>query len=745
MTSNPGQGGGGPVPSGTPTSPPASSSSPQPGSTWTAPSWGNPSAGANSSASPAPGSTQTSPAADPSPVSYPDDLGSSLSVGDSLSVGQRLVNGDYTLAFQNGNLVLTGADGRHVWESNTSNANGQILRLTLDPDGSLDEKASAGYQAMTEWSTLAGLYGAHVDKLVLGNDGSITIVDASDPPRVLATIIGPETTKHAYLVQLQPPMGSPPAVQSGLAAIQQNLQDAVDLMGAGKPSDIPDMERLSSIPGLSYSEDTGETIDQYAAKLGDFTDVMAALRKADVDVNAATSSLAPKIEHGRNQMIQQIESLKDVLRAPRNASGAPAAVKSSPSGLQYDIHGDIVSATMDSDTARYVLGAAYDCLHSVEQIKQSISDDAGRTGNDIGGKTPGGGGGGGGGGGKADRPTGTGGAPGGAAIPGVPGQAAAGTAGNAGNPNNLPGGPAPVVAPIVGASTGATNDDVVAAIDAATNKIQNSGARSTPVTGGTGATGSGATNAGRGSVSASGSGSSGGPSAGSGDGGLPNLLGSLAPEVMMAVVSAIGPLTSLASEWIKDNSPNREPAPAGSRNPGAPAQAPVAASGASPSATPMVGDPPPVTATSTTNPPSVEPADQKTVPITLDGQTQQVSVPVRDALVQACNNPNGSDAVAAYSGAAGPESSWSQVDASDLHTGDVVKWAAHTGLVVRQPDRTLHLIFGGTLVPLNEQDLDEHGFYPVFQGYVRPGGVGIAAAAAQAISPAVPAAPAQLV
>jgi len=130
-----------------------------------------------------------------------------------------------------------------------------------------------------------------------------------------------------------------------------------------------------------------------------------------------------------------------------------------------------------------------------------------------------------------------------------------------------------------------------------------------------------------------------------------------------------------------------------------------------------------------------------------DGTTQKVSAAVAEALNTEANNPNGSDARAAYAGSLGestPAHSWTSVDASNLRTGDVVQWENRSALVVVAEDG-LYTMSGGQMVPLDTSNPvdDDHGSYGMFQGFFHPTGLDAATDPAQAAPPAPSTATAQ--
>ncbi len=118
------------------------------------------------------------------------------------------------------------------------------------------------------------------------------------------------------------------------------------------------------------------------------------------------------------------------------------------------------------------------------------------------------------------------------------------------------------------------------------------------------------------------------------------------------------------------------------------------------------------------------------VSVSLDGETQQVPSVVADAINKELNNPNGSNAIDAYTGTPGENSTgqpWQQLDdLSKLQTGDVVQWQDRSSLVVHD-DKGLHMIVDGQIVPLTQDTTqsppqDAYGAYGDFKGFFHPSG-----------------------
>ncbi|WP_406271628.1 hypothetical protein OH799_31115 [Nocardia sp. NBC_00881] len=125
-----------------------------------------------------------------------------------------------------------------------------------------------------------------------------------------------------------------------------------------------------------------------------------------------------------------------------------------------------------------------------------------------------------------------------------------------------------------------------------------------------------------------------------------------------------------------------------------------------------------------------------------NGATQKVSAAVAEAVNREFNNPNGSDARAAYAGTLGESTSghtWTTIDSASLRTGDIVQWENRSAIAVVTDDG-LHYITNGQLVPLDPHNPvdDNHGPYGAFQGFFHPTGVDAATAPTDTLPTAPP-------
>ncbi len=217
-----------------------------------------------------------------------------------------------------------------------------------------------------------------------------------------------------------------------------------------------------------------------------------------------------------------------------------------------------------------------------------------------------------------------------------------------------------------------------------------------------------------------------------GTGGGLEMVPMLAMTALSALVSAIQPV--LADLMNPTDQQNNDADPTAKETP--PPEP-------SPQPVPPPDAPPPADAAAAGQPESPPPSAAMswgTVDMKLpDGSTQKVSPAVSEAVNKELNNPNGSDARAAYTGtSAGP---WTAVDTANVRTGDVFQWAEinnsngqddttvqtdHTALVV-DTNAGRQIVVNGRFVPLdtNNPPIEGEGWRSEFRGFFRPSGAGI--------------------
>ncbi|GAB2452511.1 hypothetical protein [Nocardia tengchongensis] len=640
---------------------------------------------------------------DAGPVQGPPSQTSkyTLEVGDSLDPSQKLVNGQYSLGLEKGNLVLKDKIGNVLWESGTTDDGGAASRVVFRADGSLDIKVATPYQELSKWSSLAGLSDAAA--LRLNDDGSLVVVDKNGT--VLQTI----RDKDSRSVVLQAPMGSPKYLKSLVKTVQNGLQDTLDYVESGRPKDAPDTRAELRAVGFHDTSDVGEVARQYEANITAINKAGQALHNNDIVVKLDLKGTADTIAASVSSIWDKIKHLKEVLQAPQHAQNAPSSGKAPPIDIHYTPAGniDINNTKLSPDTVTSLIGALNNCLDDVDTIKTSLEKELDTPATKIRDQAPG------------SPPTKTApnpadpgpakpapapGAPGpgtpGPATPGpgspgpgtpgpaTPGPAAPGPATPAPGPLT-PGTPAPgTPAPGTPASgtptpgTPGTDTSITDAVNAGIAKIVQAAATSQTTTGG-------AT-----------SGSSGDQSSG-----------------LMNTLLMINAMKSLTSQ---DNGNNR-PAEQTNDRDGKP-QDPAPAQ-PQPAAAPDNGAPPSTTAPTDAKDPAGDPNLFPGHP------SQSLSPVVAEAFkfAKEHSNDGAADAAAAYQGTPGDASTWTPIEPAQVHTGDVVKWANRSALLWIENGKQW-IVMKGQLVELDDPWNPPNagiGAYGAFEGYRHPPGAGI--------------------
>lgn len=244
----------------------------------------------------------------------------------------------------------------------------------------------------------------------------------------------------------------------------------------------------------------------------------------------------------------------------------------------------------------------------------------------------------------------------------------------------------------------------------------------------------------RDAITGAGAGGTGGATgaAGGGDGGMgimmPMMIMSMMSQMMQQIMQQKQDEDSERDREERDEEPQSAPAPS-------PGPAPTAPAAQQPAATapPAQTDAPPAP----TGPETPKSMVDMKLP---DGTSQRVSSVVSEAINRELNNPNGSDARAAYQGTPGEASAgspWVSVESSAVGTGDIAQWENRSGLVV-VTDSGLQTIVNGQLVPLDPHNPPDggQGGYGEFRGFFHPTGADISDPNAAAVGATPPEPPA---
>ncbi|MFE2961015.1 hypothetical protein [Nocardia tengchongensis] len=614
-------------------------------------------------------------------------------------------NKQYTFGFKDGNLVLTSPDGRTLWESGTAanKVQGEVgdgpathsadkFSMRFNQDGSIDILADGHHV----WSNETPLAGAA--KLVVSDDGSLLIEDVHG--NVLLTLVGKDTVKHAYLVQLQPPLGASRLLwlKLYLAAARKYLQDAVDLMGVGRAEAVPDLSELLKAGDLSDTRDTGAMITEYSGKIDQLSQLKLTLNTMDVDVSGKTSELSDRTRDALDLIKHRIEDLKDTLRNPGGAFDAPDAVRTKAIDFTYNSQGGYAGAELRPETVQFLAGEINECIHQVDQIVKSVYAAAQQTGNDMRGGAP------------ADPGAGGGGGSG----------AGGGASGSQGGGGSGAGGGGSETGTGAGAPTGSTSQQLDDA--ALFGDLVKPGTGS----GATGTNPTGSTSTGSGSTSGTSSTQSGGTQSGN-RGGDSSMMMTLMMGGFMLISQLPALIKALTPDDTGDKDSGRHRDQTGDFGQPAPEPAPPPPP-EQPAVTPAtLIDPPPAPETSGSAPRTAEIHPR-------GGSRQMVSQAVHDAVTREENNPNGCDARAAYAGTPGADQTlWKPIDSSQVQTGDIAVWANRTAVLVREPTG-LRIMVNRMAVAFDPNHLPEFGVgdFGAFNGYVHPAGL-------DAVTPAPPA------
>ncbi|WP_280442700.1 hypothetical protein [Nocardia brasiliensis] len=243
------------------------------------------------------------------PLSVPALDPSKLAAGGTLPA-DGLKNGDYSLKMVDGNLVLSGADGR-IWESATNGPGGS---LSFRSDGSFDISVSGPYGGYSIWQN--GLKLSNVGSLYLTDKGKLVILDKNG--KEIHTIAAPDGIKHYAVVSLHIPAGAPEWLISLIETIDAWFQRRYDLLGAGKPGETDDLFKMMSNQGLldpRKERNTGKLVEQYSKNNDYIVGVKNQLQQGNTQIQVLSLSQIPeKIGETRTKLDRIVAELNDKLR-----------------------------------------------------------------------------------------------------------------------------------------------------------------------------------------------------------------------------------------------------------------------------------------------------------------------------------------------------------------------------------------------------------------------------------------------
>ncbi|RMI29526.1 hypothetical protein [Nocardia stercoris] len=665
----------------------------------------------------------------------PTDLGPTLKAGQTLGEGQELTSPDgsgYKMTVESGNLILRDSSGNTIFESGTDNSQGTLV-ATVDGNKLVLKNGDK-----TVWSRdfadTSGP-GSKADGFGLTSNG---IVVGYDGVQQVGSIF-PNTSGHWFVVDLIPSPGSPEdklwpdALKFVVAMAQYNLQDIVDSIGAqaDRPPSLSDMSQQlggTAINGWS------DMLDMYKNDKSVLERISSALQNGDGNVGDISSDVAAKLADTRYRVSMDISQLHDTLFSPawhahHDAVQALGNYNRNAKNELYDTR-DMSQADVDKlktdiddgrkkliaaegttaalandftkdgkygpDIVKYLGDQIISTVTSVSNEAKAMHDGMVDAKKFIDGNAP------------TYKPKHKP-DPGDGEKP-PPGDGQKPPPGDGQKPPPGDGTPPPGTSKIGGhvdfpklfgdmlgtdtgtdgsttgtGKNGSTGDPVLDAVNAAIDKIKNSGADASS-------------------------------SGGGGLGGLLPLL-MIGGMVLAPVISAFAP-TVLKQLQPKDGKDGKDaqgnPADPNAPDPNAaPAQPGVVPATVT---APNAGTPPPTAAPAAPDP--TAPVDMK-----FDGTTQKVPAVVADAVSREANNPNGSDASAAYRGTVADERTWVHIDPSQLRTGDVMRWDHHSALIVVDQAGPQMVVDGHPVSLDTSNPPDGHGTYGQFHGYFHPTGL----------------------
>ncbi|KAA8881907.1 hypothetical protein F3087_40285 [Nocardia colli] len=590
---------------------------------------------------------------------------SSLPAGQGLSVGHALRNGDYTLTLRPGPASSPGGSSATVVLSNTASGVERTVPLYGDFKGDLSHAdlrllGNGALYLVNDGPMIVARDGAPLD-LVLREDGTVVATSGGSDVRMVFD------NQDGRLIELplHHPLGESAELRAAIRLGERSIDRLADPLRRGHPATAPDVRKLLVDAKLIDAKSHSIMTDAYEQRVTEINKVRATLNEGDTTVVADIAKVPDSVTRALDDIRHKVDDLNKRIDAAA-IIGIHRPGVNGPFSDTYTADNKIPAYVTDG-----LLQSIYDTIGDVQTRVGEVKAKMEAVGQRI------------------DKT--------------APAHAAGQSIGTTADGSQSLGLPTTGTEPtgldeatgldgangLDGAVRGAkaTEADIPALIDALHRKAE----------GGRGA----ATNANAANVNP--------------------MASMMIPVMLTQLVSTLAQTASGLFERQQDR--QRELDLQNSQKQPQPETVPPAAEPAAPVPAPTTTPPTPPASVDPPLPPPVS-APPTVVDMRLGGVQQQVSSVVAQAVNKEMSNPNGSDAVAAYAGTAGEQSSWAPVSESQVHTGDVAKWQYHTGVVVMINGK-LHMIVNGAVVELDPHNPPDgrHGAYGDFAGFFHPSGV----------------------
>ncbi|MFG1792726.1 hypothetical protein [Nocardia sp. NPDC049149] len=231
-----------------------------------------------------------------------------LTAGNALPA-DGLKNGDYSLKMVDGNLVLSGPDGR-IWDTATNGKGGSLF---FRSDGALDISVSGPYGGYSIWQN--GLKLENVGSLQLTDKGKLVILDKAG--KEIHVIAAADGKKHYGAPTVHVPTGSPPWLRSLCEAVTAFFRKSYDTIGALKQGDTDELFKMMTGQGLldpRKEKNTGKLVEQYSKKGDYIVGVKNQLQQGNAQIQVLSLDQIPqKIGETRGKLDGIIDELNDKL------------------------------------------------------------------------------------------------------------------------------------------------------------------------------------------------------------------------------------------------------------------------------------------------------------------------------------------------------------------------------------------------------------------------------------------------
>lgn len=286
-----------------------------------------------------------------------------LTTGETLRPGDpplKSPNGEYSLAWKGDDLTITSKDGREIWSVPTHSAN---CRVALSPGGSFDiVMDSEG--VVTLWSDQENF--SDFGDMRLEDNGALAKYDKNGKFLSYASRKDDKKTR-IITVKLFLTPGRSAMLDMVIRSSQNAMQDEIDLLGSGKPSQAHKIAELYST-FISLDKTQAAFVQPYEELSSHVKTLTDGLMEWADKIESARKGAAKTLKKVIPKIEAALDSLDKKLRAPQVGTIGE-------DGKQV--------YKLDPKTDTDLIDAVRDTVHTVDELIRHIADWATETSDEL--------------------------------------------------------------------------------------------------------------------------------------------------------------------------------------------------------------------------------------------------------------------------------------------------------------------------------------------------------------------------